>query len=166
MNKTIPVKFQNRRNTMTIWVNKFIMTLIFTILIIFTGFTKWFEEPVFGLDRVYWVVIIVISWLLLISLQSLRQPCYIYFEDAGEKIIIRYYPLKILNQKKNSIEIPKKDFIKFNTEKFLFGRFEKLILYQRFRKGIAKYPPISLSAVNKNDIIKIKTLLRQYVQQR
>ncbi len=166
MSKSIPVKFQNRRNTMSIWVNKFIMTLIFTILIVFTGFTKWFNEPVLGIERMYWVIIIVLFWLLMVTLQSLRRPCYIYFEDAGDKLIIRYYPLKIMNRKKNSYEIPKKDFLKFTTEKFFLGKYEKLILYQRFRKGVAKYPPISLSAVNKKDIAKIKTLLAQYVQQR
>jgi hypothetical protein len=166
MNKSVPVKFQNRKNTMTIWVNKFVMTLIFTIMIVFTGFTKWFDEPVLGIERVHWIVIIVAVWLLFVFLQGLRRPCYIYFEDTGDKLIIRYYPLKILNQKKNSIEIPKKDFIKFTTEKFFFRKYEKIILYQKFKKGIAKYPPISLSAVNKNDIAKIKTLLGQYIQPR
>ena len=166
MSRPIPVKFQNRINTMSVWVNKFITTLIFTILIIFTGFTKWFNEPVSGIERVYWVIIIVAAWLLITILQSLRRPSYIYFEDAGEKLIIRYYPLKILNRKKNAYEIPKKDFVKFKTEKFFMGKYEKLILYQKLRKGIAKYPPISLSAVNKNDIAKIKTLLSRYTQQR
>lgn len=166
MHKSVPVKFQNKKNTMTIWVNKFIITLIFTILIIFTGFTKWFYDPVLGLERIYWVVIVVTFWLLLISLQNLRNPCYIYFEDTDESLIFRYYPLRIISQKKNSVEIPKKDFLQFKTEKFFLGKYEKLFLYQRFKKGVAKYPPISLSAVNRNDIAKIKTLLRQYAKEK
>lgn len=161
----MPVKFQNKRNTTSVWLNKFIITFIFTLLIIFTGFTKVFDEPVLGISRVYWIVIIIGFWLVITSLLNMRKACYIYFEDAGNNLIFRYYPLKIINRKKNAIEIPKKDFVQFKIEKFFFGKYEKLILYQRFKKGVAKYPPISLSAVNKNDIAKIKTLLSEYLKQ-
>ena len=165
MNKYIPVKFQNKRSTMSVWVNKFITTLIFTLLIILTGFTKWFNEPFLGIERLYWLIIIVLLWLCIIALQNFRKPCYIYFEDTKDSLILRYYPLRIINQKKIAIEVPKKDLLQYKTEKFFFGKYEKLIIFQRFKKGVAKYPPISLSAVNKNDIAKIKTLLSQYVKQ-
>lgn len=164
MHKSIPVKFQNKRNTTSVWLNKFIITLIFSILIIFIAFTKTFNEAVLTLNRSYWLAITIGLWLVLVLLHNLRQACYIYFEDRDDKLIFRYYPLRIINRKKNAIEIPKKDFIKFKTEKFFFGKYEKLILFQQFQKGVAKYPPISLSAINKNDIAKIKTILSQYIK--
>ena len=164
--KNSSIKFQNKKSTMAIWLQKFIMTLLFTICLIFVGFTRWFDQPFLGLDRLYWVSIIVIVWLLVVIFQNARQPCYIYFEDAEDRLILRYYPLKIINQKKNSIEIPKKAFLRYETEKFFFGKFEKLIIYQKFNKDIGKYKPISLSAVSKSDIMKIKTILNQYTTQK
>ena len=55
-------------------------------------------------------------------------------------------------------------FVKFETEKFFFGIEEKLIVYRFYRNKIAKYPPISLSAVNKSDRVKIKNALQKYVK--
>ncbi len=160
--KKSSVKFQNRKSTVNIWLQKFVMTLLFTICLIFVGFTRWFEQPLFGFERIVWIALVLIVWLLLVLFQNARRPCYIYFEDRDDRIIIRYYPLRIINQKKHSIEIPKNDFIRFETENFFFRKFEKLIIYRKFKKGIGKYPPISLSAVSKSDIMKIKTILRQY----
>ena len=157
------MKFQNKRNTASIWLNKFVLTLFFIILLIAVGFVRWFDIPVLGMERVYWIVIIVSFWFIIILIQNLRQPCYIYFEDTQDTIIIRYYPLRIINQKKNSIEISKKSFVRYETVKFYMGAYEKLIIYQRFKNGIAKYPPVSLSAVDRKDIEKIKKILGKYV---
>jgi hypothetical protein len=158
------MKFQNRKNTTAIWLNKFILTLVFMLLIILIVFVRWFNNPVLGIERIYWIFITLGVWLFIAGFQNLKQPCYIYFEDTADRLIIRYYPLRIINQKKNAIEINKKAFVKFETVKFFWGLHEKLIIYQRLKNGVAKYPAVSLSAVNKKDIEKIKEILRRNVK--
>lgn len=158
------MKFQNKKNTTAIWLNKFILTLVFTMLIIAVGFVRLFDSPVLGLERTHWIILLLIVWLIIAFIQSIRQPCYIYFEDAGDRIIIRYHPLRMMNQKKNAIEINKSDFVRFESEKFFWGKYEKLIIYQKFRNKVARYPAISLSAVNKKDIERIKGILGKYVK--
>jgi hypothetical protein len=157
------MKFQNKKNTTAIWLNKFILTLVFTMLIIAVGFIRLFDSPVLGLERTYWIIFLIILWFVIAFIQNTRQPCYIYFEDSKDRIIIRYHPLRIINQKKIALEINKTDFVRYESEKFFWGRYEKLIIYQKFRNRVARYPAISLSAVDKKDIERIKGILGKYV---
>jgi hypothetical protein len=60
------------------------------------------------------------------------------------------------------VQIPKQHFVKFEIVKYFFGFEEKLILYQNYRNKVAKYPPISLSAVDKADKEKLKNTLQRY----
>jgi len=77
---------------------------------------------------------------------------------------MRYYPIRIFNQKKHSIEIPKSRFVKYETEKYFFGMKERIFLYQKTQNGIARYPGIHLSAVDKEDIERIKKSLQQFMK--
>ena len=43
----------------------------------------------------------------MIIVARLRQLNYFYFNDGGDKILIRYYPIHPLVQKKNAIQVPK-----------------------------------------------------------
>jgi len=55
-----------------------------------------------------------------------------------------------LSKRQNSVEIRKEEFYKFAFEEKMFGLRKYLILYQITGKGIAKYQPISISLLNKN----------------
>ena len=157
------MKLDNRKNMYKVWLRKFFFTVLLVLLIIFIGFTEYFKNPVLGLDKRAYFLVIGITYMVLIFLNAMLKPDFVFYGDVSDKIIIRYYPIRILNQKKHSIEIPKSKFVKFETEKFFFGMKEKLILYQKTQNGIARYPAISLSAVDKNDILKIKFALEQYI---
>ena len=140
-------------------ITAFIFTLAIIILIII-DFPKNAENE---LTKYYLIIAISAVLIILIAISILRNPSYFYFnDDDDEKLVIRYYPVSFLNKGKNSIEIPKKRFIKYETKKFFFGTQEKLIIYVNFRNKVAKYPPISLSAVNKADREKLKVILSNY----
>ncbi|HYW94430.1 MAG TPA: hypothetical protein VE870_02455, partial [Bacteroidales bacterium] len=60
-------------------------------------------------------------------------------------------------------EIPRDQFVKYEVKRFFPG-IEKIFLFQRMRKGVARYPGVSLSIVNKADREKLKRALNQYVK--
>jgi hypothetical protein len=87
---------------------------------------------------------------------------YVYFSDDGENIVFRYFNAGITGGKKNSVEINKKTFSGYKVEKKHFGLSQSIILYTQIRQGIAKYPPIHISALTKAEKNKIISLLNTY----
>lgn len=152
----------NKKNVYRIWLSKLISTLIFTVIIIVIMFLDHFDSTTSVLSKYHIVIGISVIFIIISIIGILRNPYYFYFDDTTEVLIIRYYPIGILNSKKHSAQIPKQHFLKFETEKFFFGREEKIIVYQLYRKKIAKYPPISLSAVDKKDREKLILTLEAY----
>ncbi|MBN1133009.1 MAG: hypothetical protein JXR52_12810 [Bacteroidales bacterium] len=158
------MKYDNKQNAYRIWLRRLAMAIIFTLLVIIILFTSWFDNSEAGITKYHVIIAIALIYIIISLVNYLRLPYFLSFSDADEMIILRYYSLSIFNSQKNSIEIPKMQFVKFETEKFFFGIEEKLIVYRFYRNKIAKYPPISLSAVNKSDRVKIKNALQKYVK--
>jgi hypothetical protein len=146
----------------SIWLRKFFLTTVLVLMIILIGFSGTFDRPVLGLHKSVYLIALGIVYLVIITINQLLRPDYVFFNDAADKIVLRYYPIRLINQKKYSIEIHKNRFVKYETEKFFFGLKERLFVYQKTPQGIAKYPGISLSAVDKKDIQRIKNSLEQW----
>jgi hypothetical protein len=66
--------------------------------------------------------------------------------------------------KKNSISITKKTFTGYEIEKKYFGLSTSIILFQKIGQGIAKYPPIYITALNSEQRKKMLLLLNKYSQ--
>jgi hypothetical protein len=152
---------ENRKNTLRVWLVKFVATVIFTPLIMVFSFSIYFNKPVLGFDRIWYIVALCVAYLSVFVYYWLLKPDFVFFNDQGDRIIMRYYTVRAFNKKKYAIEIPKRDFVKFESERFFFGN-ERLILYQRLRNGLGKFPPVSLSAVKKTDRKRIKEALTRY----
>jgi hypothetical protein len=153
----------NKKATYNIWLVKFISTVIFFPLVSVISFSYFFTGPVLGLERTHYILIACALYIGIMVYYTLKHPYFIFYSDRSEKIVLRYYPIKALNQKKQSIEIPKSQFLKYETEKFFLGN-EKLFLFQRYNNKVAKFPAISLSALTKKEIQQIKASLNQYVK--
>ncbi len=160
------MKLDNRKNTFQIWLRKFLTTIALTLLVITFGFTDYFKSPVFGIDKLWYLLALLVLYVGLIVYNILLKPNFVYFTDNGDKIILRYYPTRIFNRKKNSIEIPKQSFFSWEVEKFFFGRGEVLYLHGKYKSGIAKYPGVSLSAVSRLDREKIKASLNLHAKKK
>jgi hypothetical protein len=75
-------------------------------------------------------------------------------------LIFRYYSTGFIQGNKNSVEIEKKSFSGFTIDHSLFGLVRSITLYQRMKEGVAKYPPINISALKpreREEIIKTLT---------
>jgi hypothetical protein len=156
------MKVDNQRNTYRIWLSRLVMTIIFTLAIIIILFLPWFDKEEATITKYHAIIFVALVYILINLVNYLKRPYFVAYSDQGEKIVMRYYPLSLFTSRKNSIEIPKSQFVKYELKPFLFGTQHWLILYQLFRNKEAKYPPISLSAVDKADRDQIISSLEKY----
>lgn len=134
------MKIDNQRNTYRIWLSRLIMTTLFALIIVVLLFVPWFDNPDSGFTK-YHIMIIVCGMYLIINLINyLKRPYFVSFSDQGEMLVIRYYPVSMFTSRKNSIEIPKQQFLKYELKPFLLGTQHYLILHQKFRGKEARYP--------------------------
>ncbi len=111
--------------------------------------------PLLGIDKTTLTIVVSAIFLIIMIIPEILNYQYIYFSDEGESIIFRYYSAGLITGKKNSVEINKRTFSGFTIDKKFFGLVERITLYQRLREGIAKYPPIFLSALKRADKARI-----------
>jgi len=101
-------------------------------------------------------------FVILVSLNLIREYNFIIYKDTDDKIIMRYYPLHPFHDKFKSIEISKQTFSHFELKKRSMGLREDLFLYQMSAKGLAKYSGISLSALSKKQKAEVLSSLSKY----
>lgn len=138
------------------------MAIIFTLIIVVLILTTWFED--IWLTEYHIIIFIGLIYIVINIIQSRKIPCFVSYNDHGEMIVMRYYPLSLFNHRKHSIEIPKQQFVKFELKPFFFGKEVKIILYQHFRNKVVSYPPISLSALEEDDRNRILASLHKYTR--
>ena len=93
--------------------------------------------------------ILSVFFLIFYWYQYNMKYTYFYFSDNNNAYVFKFYLLQFFFGKPQTIEIPKKNFVKYEIITNFFGKRNSLVLYQKTPKGIAKYPPISLTALNK-----------------
>lgn len=162
--KTMQVN--NQRNTYRIWISRLVTAIIFTIAIIGLIFVPWFDDPDLRLSEYHLIILVAVAYVVINVVNYMKQHFFIAYSDHGETIVFRYYPLSLFNSKKHSIEIPKQLFVKYELKPFFFGKHHKIILYQHFRNRIVGYPPISLSALDDEDRVRMIASLQKYTQAR
>ncbi len=145
------MNFDNQRNTYRSWLSRLLMTVVFSLIILTIVFLPWFDEPEFWLTKYHVAIFISVIYIIVNWINFLKRPYFVSFNDQGEKLVIRYYPVSMFTSRKNSIEIPKKQFVKYELKPFLFKTQHMLILTQNFRGKEAQYPKICLSALEEGD---------------
>lgn len=153
---------QNRRQTINIWLQKFVATVIFTPLVMVFSFSRFFNQPFLGIERPFWIIGISVLYLGVIVYHQILNPYFIYFNDNGVKLIIRFYPVRAFNQKKNAIEIHKNRLVNYKISR-KSGK-DYLSIFVRFRKEVGKYPSISLSALSSDQKEKIRNSLEEIIR--
>jgi len=157
------MKVDNQRNTYRIWLSRLVMTVVFTLIILLIVFLPWFDETEFWLTKYHVAIFISAIYILINWINYLKRPNFVAYSDQGEMLIIRYYPVSMFTSRKNSIEIPKTQFVKYQLQPFFLKSQHYLILFQNFRGKVVPYPRISLSAMEKEDREKMLDSLEKYV---
>ena len=121
---------------------------IFSTIILIILIVEFFDESHLGISRGYLLLFFSVIYFVIIVYNYLRDYYYIYFNDETNKIVLRYYSMRPLSQTKRSIEIPRGSFSKYEIQNSLFGIKEKIIIYQKVKTGVYKYPPVSITALS------------------
>ncbi|MBN2665448.1 MAG: hypothetical protein JXR67_02970 [Bacteroidales bacterium] len=134
-----------------------ILYLAFLVLSLAANIIKF---PLLGMTKTTWLIIATLIFLIILLIPIVLNYQYIFFSDEGNMLIFRYYSTGLMPGNKNSVEIEKKSFSGFTIDLSLFGLIQSITLYQRMKEGVAKYPPIHISALNpreREEIIKTLT---------
>jgi len=100
------------------------------------------------------VIFLVFFWF-----QYRMEYTYLYFSDNSKNLIFRFYSMQLFSGKPKTIEISKTSFLKYDIVSVFFNKKELLLLYQKTEKGVAKYPPISLTLLRKKQKTELKRAL-------
>lgn len=131
-------------------LSSFISLIILTLLIIALLFIP-INNIFNGIENSLLAIFCGIAYLVYSIYNTFRNYHYIYFNDESDKIVLRYFSPNIFTSKKNSIEIPKRDFAGYLISSFFMRYRESIVLLRRTGKGIAKYPPVSLTALDAHE---------------
>jgi hypothetical protein len=156
------MKLDNSRTIISFRIKLFGVTVLFLAYIIMSYAAKFFKLTLFGLSDTFWTIIFAAIWLFIAFIPLFLNYQYVNYSDEGETIIFRYFTSGIFGGKKNSVEIDKKTFAGYKTENRLFGLVRSITLFQHFKEGVAKYPPIYISALNREERSKIFRSLNLY----
>jgi hypothetical protein len=154
------MEIENTRKTLRINQMRYIAVIAFIVIVVILLTTDPFKGESLGFDKYLWAAVIALIYLMLNIYEYLRDYNYIYFSDAENKILFRYIPLSPFKSKRYSIEIHKNEFHAYKINRSSILKKE-LILFVKTPQGIAKYPPISISALNENEFNKLKKALNE-----
>jgi hypothetical protein len=157
--------FDNSKSIISIRIKLFAMTIIVLAYLILAYVASIIKFPFLGFSETVWTVLLVCIWIFIALLPMLLNYQYIFFSDNTEKIIIRYFNAGIVGGKKNSLEIDKTSFSGYKTETSLLGLRTSIVLFQKFAEGVAKYPPVWISALSRDEKSKLYRALNSYVHQ-
>ena len=154
--------FDNSKTIYGVRIKLFFATILMLGYVGVVYAAKLIKFPVLGLDDSIWTLILVAIYLFFDFLPSILNYQYIYYSDEDENIVFRYFTAGIVGGRKNSVEIKKNTFSGFQTESKYFGLKRSLILFQKSGQRIAKYPPIYISALTKEQSEKLLKSLAAY----
>ena len=139
----------------TLWKTKIFILAIFMVLVALTA-------TYLPVDKtIKYVICGILSTLFLIFYwyQYKMGYTYFYFSNNGKNLTFRFYSLQNLHGKPKTIEISRISFLKYDIVTSFFDQKESLVLYQKTSKGVAKYPPISLTLLSKKQKTELKRAL-------
>lgn len=154
--------FDNSKTIIGVRIRLFAVTVVLIAYLIAAYAADFIKFPLLGLSDTTWTVILAGLWLIMIIFPMFLSYQYVFFSDETEKIIIRYFNAGIVGGRKNSVEIDKRAFAGYKTETRYFGMVTSLILFHKFSEGIAKYPPVYISALTKEEKTKLLRALASY----
>lgn len=156
--------FDNKKKAIKLRFSSFLMvvaTIVLILIVIYTDIT----EPLYSIGLTRNMVIAVIAGALVLTgvWRYMLDLHYVYFSDDEPSITIRYSSLRPFTTSKNAIVIEKERFEGFEIRRYLFGLKPYLVLAvsNNFNK-IVKYPPISISGLNKKQRYKLIHALKKY----
>jgi len=152
----------NSKSIINLKITRRVSIVVFLTFLTLSYAANIIKFPLLGMSRVTWTIILLAIFLLIIFLPILLNYHYVSFSDEGENIIFRYFSMGIIPGNKNSVEINKRTFSGFTLEKKLFGLSQGITMYQRLKEGVAKYPPIYITALKREEKARVLNSLNSF----
>jgi hypothetical protein len=154
--------FDNGKTIIGLRLRGLAATIVFLVYIVLIYVGRLIRFPIAGFQESTSTIVLSGLYLLIILLPTFLRKMYIYYSDDGDNIVIKYFYAGMITGKKNSIIINKKTFAGYTIEKGFLGFLQSIVLTQRMKQGIAKYPPVSLSSLNRKEKENILNSLDSY----
>ncbi len=154
--------FDNSKTIINFRIKLFFVTILALAWLAIAYVVKLIKFPLLGIEDGIWTLVIIAIWILVAFLPMILNYQFIYFSDDGESLIFRFFNAGIVGGKKNSVEISKRTFAGFKTESKYFGLSRSVIIFQQVGNNIAKYPPIHISALTRDQRNKMLQSLTTY----
>ena len=139
----------------TLWKTKIFILAVFMILVVLTAIYMPVDKTIkFVICGALSILFLIFYWY-----QYKMEYTYFYFSNNGKNVVFRFYSLQNLSGKPKTIEISRMNFVKYDIVTGFFNQKESLVLYQKTPKGVAKYPPISLTLLSKKQKTELKRAL-------
>jgi hypothetical protein len=162
LNKFLIMTFDNSKTIISLRLKFLGATILFLAYIVLTYVAKMIKYPLLGMSDTAWTLILVTIYLFIVFLPMFLNYQFISYSDDGEKIVLRYFSTGMVGGKKNSVEIDKKVFAGYETATRYFGLIQSITLFQQLKEGIAKYPPVYISALSREERKKVFRSLNYY----
>jgi hypothetical protein len=147
--------FDNSKTIIGMRIKLFGATVLLLAFLAMAYVIKMIKFPLLGLGDSAWTVLLIAIWLFLAFMPVVLNYQFISFSDDGDFIVFRYFTSGITGGKKNSVEINKTTFSGYKVETRFFGLIQSIILLQKIQGGIAKYPPVYISALTRDEKAKV-----------
>lgn len=136
--------------------------VVFAFAVIFILLVGKMPNTFLGLNKYNWAIVVLALFVAYNIVESMFQLWYIYFNDEKDKIVLRYFSLGYFNRMKRSIEIPKNELLSYQVYEYYYGYKKTIVLHQVRGGKEAKYPPVSLSILKKEELKQLFGALDSY----
>jgi hypothetical protein len=158
--------FDNSKTIINFRIKLFFATLFAIAWIAMVYLIKLIKFPLLGLGDEIWTLVIIAGWLLIAFMPMILNYQYISYSDDGDNIVLKYFNAGIAGGRKNSIEIYKPTFDGFQTISKFFGLSTSIILFQKTSAGRAKFPHVYITALTKEQKVRLFKTLESYSQKK
>lgn len=154
--------FDNTKQIISIRIKLFIATVIILAYLAVAYLGKIVEFPVMGLSDTAWTIILIAVYLIIFFIPMMLNYQFVSYSDDDDNIVLKYFNAGMGGGRKNSIQIYKSAFAGYKMESRLFGLDKSLTMFQKVGQGIAKYPPVHISALSKDQKSKLLRALDNF----
>lgn len=144
----------------------YIMAISLTLAIPTIMLSDFFDEPVLGIQKEFYALALGVAYFIINLYRYILDLNYINFSTDNNKVTLKYFSLRPFHKQRKSIEFPGSNLAKFEINNSFFGLKHNLILYQRMQGKLAKYPPVSLSGLNNDELENLRKMLNQLVSKK
>lgn len=142
---------------------QFVALLVYATIMIALIFTTILNFLIVDLNKSTIVILISIIYLCFLIYNYIIDYNFISFSDEGNKLVFHYISTRPLNKKRKAIEIAKNKLVSYKIEKLFFGIKKEIVFSVKTQNGVAKYPPLNISALTNNQIYFLVNSLKQII---